>query len=150
MNSQSDRRDVKIRVTGDFASDHNIYLRSTDCEISTAEQKSRYHCMLGGAVIVHDLLTGVSERLGKLPAAVETRTLTVGFGGNDADNRPTGYPAAGVWSPKPSGSLLRKHGAKVWRLESSLGLGEAVDPTCRRRLLRAQVGATHGGSSGNE
>lgn len=124
MTESQEAKDVKILVTGDFAADHNIYLPELCDKERRAGVESRYRCILGGSVIVYDLLNEVAGRLNTRGVNDKTPKMTVAFDGNADEKKPTSNPAAAVWHPKPGGDVIKQEKAEVWRLERSLALGK--------------------------
>ena len=124
MTESPKAKDVSILVTGDFAADHNIYLPELCDEEGRGGLESRYRCMLGGAVIVYNLLREFAEQLPNKNTNDQTPSITVAFDGKADEKKPTSNPAAAVWHPKPGGDVVKQEKAEVWRLERSLALGK--------------------------
>ncbi|MBF0524783.1 MAG: AAA family ATPase [Deltaproteobacteria bacterium] len=114
----------KIMVTGDYSFDYNLYLDRSGGDQLSVSLPARLEVSLGGAGIIHSLLSAVAQELGGPPYSLE-----VGFAYNSAKEEIDAPPTAGLWEPQPLRKLAKKAGdekPKVWRLTQSLSLRDAV------------------------
>lgn len=118
----SDRKLPSLLVTGDFGPDCNIYLPNLDGRPTPDVPRTRFSRSVGGAALVHGLLAAVAEQVEQAGAG----SLSVRFFASPDGDAPTYQPAAGLWLPQDGGPLLGSQKTRVWRLEKSIGLGEAI------------------------
>ena len=117
-----DRTFPSLLVTGDFGPDSNVYLPTVEGRSSPGVPQTRFSRSLGGAVVIHDLLAEVKKQVAEAGAG----SVEVHFFADPAMEEPTCQPVAGLWFPQEGGPLLAPQKTKVWRLKTSLGLGEAI------------------------